>query len=65
MTSDYKFLERAGRCVIILFIVWVIVYVLDRWIIKTNILVNCCSLLIAIIAALLFEFIVGFVFEVD
>jgi Cu/Ag efflux pump CusA len=63
--GGYDFLSRAGKYSVIIFIIWGIIYILDKWVFKTKILINCCSLPIALLGAIIFEFIVGFVFEVD
>ena len=65
MTGEYNFLERSGKYAIIVFLVWCVAYVLDRWVFKTHILVSCCSLLIAILSVIIFEAILGWMLEVD
>jgi hypothetical protein len=65
MSGEYNFLERSGKYAVIVFLIWCVAYVLDRWVFKTHILVSCCSVVIAMFSAILFEFVVGFIFEVE
>jgi len=65
MEEEYNFIDRAGRYMFFVFLIWGIIYILDRWIIRTGYLLNCCSLPIALIGAVVLEFIIGFVFEVN
>ena len=61
----YNFVERAGRYVFVIFIIWSALYIVDRWVLKTKILLNCCSLPLALLAGVLFEFIIGYALEID
>jgi hypothetical protein len=65
INGEYDFVSKAGRYMFFIFIIWSIVYSLDRWVFKTKILISCCSLLIALLGAIIFEFIIGFMLEID
>jgi len=63
--GGYDFVSKVGRYMFFVFVIWTILYVLDRWITKTHFMLSCCSLVIALLGAIIFEFILGFIFEVD